>query len=434
MRRTKWTQTYRSASRPLLVGLCRSPHSKGEALYLDRYHGADLWSRAEDERRLLNVSQTVDYFFEQCEDTVRHTNETILHWLSSYRRDQPYRRPVILPSHERTRKVYRSTWKKFLYFLLRLYRLGSVAQISLLGLELTEAQRMPVQKTWDVLHYRRGKDSTDSGLLSPGLESIDSKLSPDKGAKSSCPSSTDTLADDIESTPNSECNDSDVQTTENSDIVDTDDDDYDGEDDEEDKLMSEEGEDEECDNASTSDLSDTDTASQEVDLFLADHIGRLSLTFLSESVVDGQLSTTLLVYFSGILGMSPDGLTFLRPRNFTSKLSALIYCIRLLVLERTLPRFPHTGDDWPQRPRHSQVLELNQLRQETLCYGVQAPVGEFLSLRAYGRSLANSEGAVFKFFWSDDGRRVTWSGMQSTVDDFQRLGENVLDAATQGCN
>ena len=217
--------------------------------------------------------------------------------MNSYRRDQPYRRPFILPSRERTHKLYRSTWKKFLYFLLQLYRLDSAARTSLLALELIEAKRMPIQQTWDVLHDRRKEDSTDSGLLSPDLESIDSKSSPDKSAKSSYSSSTGTLEDDIESTPNSECNDSDVQTTENSDTSVTDDDDYDGEDDEEeDKVMSEESEEEEWDDASTGDLSDTDTVSQEVDPFLVDHIGRLSLTFLSESVVDGQPSTTLTIY------------------------------------------------------------------------------------------------------------------------------------------
>jgi hypothetical protein len=62
----------------------------------------------------------------------------------------------------------------------------------------------------------------------------------------------------------------------------------------------------------------------------------LSSFLVSESSVDGRPGSTLLVYFSGVLGFSVDGSTFRRPRNYTSDLPALIYCIRLLVLERAL--------------------------------------------------------------------------------------------------
>ena len=115
MRRTKWTQTYRCASRPLLVALCRRPQTNGKALRLGSFHQTDLWSSAKDETRLLRVGPMVDYLLERAEDTVRHTDEGILHWLSSHRPDQSYRRPFQLPAHERSRKAYRSTWKKFLY-------------------------------------------------------------------------------------------------------------------------------------------------------------------------------------------------------------------------------------------------------------------------------------------------------------------------------
>jgi hypothetical protein len=77
--------------------------------------------------------------------------------------------------------------------------------------------------------------------------------------------------------------------------------------------------------------------------------------FLStEEYENGKLLSTLLIYVSGILGISYDGSTFERAKNYTSKLSALIYSIRMIILEATLPRFAHDrlgrlwADQYPQ--------------------------------------------------------------------------------------
>ena len=75
---------------------------------------------------------------------------------------------------------------------------------------------------------------------------------------------------------------------------------------------------------------------------LSSLIARLSVYFISEKFAHSRPNTTLLVYFSGILGISVDGSTYLRPSNYTSKILALIYCMRLLVLERALPRRSYT--------------------------------------------------------------------------------------------
>jgi hypothetical protein len=48
-----------------------------------------------------------------------------------------------------------------------------------------------------------------------------------------------------------------------------------------------------------------------------------------------------LIYFASVLGISTYGLTFERPSNYTPKLYGLINCIRLVLLETSLPRFPH---------------------------------------------------------------------------------------------
>ena len=74
---------------------------------------------------------------------------------------------------------------------------------------------------------------------------------------------------------------------------------------------------------------------------LSDLMLRFAQSLATEEYKDGNSSLTLLIYFSGVLGMSADGLTFERASNYTSKLSALIYCVRLLAIESTLPRCAH---------------------------------------------------------------------------------------------
>ena len=62
----------------------------------------------------------------------------------------------------------------------------------------------------------------------------------------------------------------------------------------------------------------------------------LLITLSTEEVIDGRPASTLLVYFSGMLGFSADLVGFLPARIYTSNLAGLIYVQRLLFLEYAL--------------------------------------------------------------------------------------------------
>ncbi|QKD56906.2 uncharacterized protein FOBCDRAFT_203955 [Fusarium oxysporum Fo47] len=64
---------------------------------------------------------------------------------------------------------------------------------------------------------------------------------------------------------------------------------------------------------------------------------QLCLTISTEHFSEGRPSSTLLVFFSGILGFSKDCSQFLLARQFCPYLSGLIYIQRLILLERALP-------------------------------------------------------------------------------------------------
>jgi hypothetical protein len=64
---------------------------------------------------------------------------------------------------------------------------------------------------------------------------------------------------------------------------------------------------------------------------------QLSISFSTASFWQGQPISSLIVYFSGILGFSTDAQNFLSARKFTPYLFALIYVQRLLFLEYAFP-------------------------------------------------------------------------------------------------
>lgn len=71
------------------------------------------------------------------------------------------------------------------------------------------------------------------------------------------------------------------------------------------------------------------------------------------------------------------------------------------------------------------------IRERFLCFGCQAPFGELLALRGYGRVLSRSNGPTFRVRWSDDGQSISWVDGRLSRDDFRRIGRQVLqDAAS----
>ncbi|KAL2196647.1 hypothetical protein P885DRAFT_77767 [Corynascus similis CBS 632.67] len=184
-------------------------------------------------------------------------------------------------------------------------------------------------------------------------------------------------------------------------------------------IEEEEEEEEEGQTTSEDDSSDQATSSIFEERFL-----------VTEPFQDGQADSTLLVYFSGVARISVDRSWFERASQYTPKLLALIYCARLILLETTLPRFAHHSIRIPARPRHDQLTRLNEIRTRAFCLGSQAPIGELLSLRGYGRKLARSDGPVFRVQWSNDDEILSWDEGQISMEQFRALSYNLLRSVT----
>ncbi len=131
----------------------------------------------------------------------------------------------------------------------------------------------------------------------------------------------------------------------------------------------------------------------------------------TEDYDDGCSGSSLLVYFAGLCGLSqPDGAEFVRPAKYMTHASGLIYCVCLIILEGTLPRVAHTSIGIAARPCRGLLPVLQPVRREKMCDGSASPLGEFLSLLAFGTVLRQSEGPTCLVEWSENGEEVSWDG------------------------
>ena len=76
---------------------------------------------------------------------------------------------------------------------------------------------------------------------------------------------------------------------------------------------------------------------------LQDSVAEFCTYICTEPYRDGKAGTTIMVYLAGVLGIAQDGKSFERPKNYTSKLSAILHSARLCLLEATFPRFPYVS-------------------------------------------------------------------------------------------
>ncbi|KAK7583216.1 hypothetical protein V3481_012509 [Fusarium oxysporum f. sp. vasinfectum] len=168
----------------------------------------------------------------------------------------------------------------------------------------------------------------------------------------------------------------------------------------------------------------------------ADILLRFCYFAITEDFEGGLASSTMLVYFSAVRGLStPNGNEYLQPHRFTPVLARLIYCSRLVFLEAVLPHFSRIYGGIARPPRHGLLRRLNAARREYMCDGTLSPMGEFLSLLSYGNALRRSQGSTFRFHWSDDGEVLSWNGNQRlSMVDFRRLACKVLRSVTASCS
>lgn len=439
MRRTGWLVTYRGVDRLMALQLRSPAVTDGRALCLGSSGDREFHSPAADERCLALIQQALNHFVDRCEDTVRHTDHSVRCRLRSQIPGRPYKAPFEIPAQKSTRTRYRACMRAAIFFCLRASRLDEPECLELLRLRFSARQRRAAAMLWDAaLAEAAAQNCTEwqqpctarSDMVNKNDTPLYRHAWPYRSTnrrKSRClATERQTLL--AESTSDEDSDAEDVNTS-----------------DEIDCISNRDGADLDGDSARGSwhsrkpvdqygrrsqENHNTDVSSDicTTNSALADAVGEFFSFLCSEEFEESMSSSTLLVYFCGTLGFSPDGLGFEPARNFTPKLSAMIYSIRLCILERTLPRIDHLSATWPRRPRYGHLEHLNPIRELLLCNSCQAPMGELLSLRSFGRAASRADGPSFRVSWSDDAHIISWYDGRIDMEQFRSLGEVVLQS------
>ncbi|KAF6783210.1 hypothetical protein CSOJ01_15923, partial [Colletotrichum sojae] len=362
---------FNGARRDLLVWMSQIPSPTASASYHFPLGSEDeatiAKSSSEDEKRLQYLLGAVDDLFDTCEDTIRHTDNSMRCWLRSQDPHRPYKAPFELVGRRATSQAYRRTVKMLLCFCSRaidtLWSDNVWADVDM------DTSGRPVMEEDSDEEDETATDNESDSDDEPGEEDLDKLLSLQQN------------------TNNTNFEDRPTADKDNFGPV----------------------------------LGNNPPENAVQDLIL-----QLLYFLFTEEYEGGRSGSTLLVYFCGVLGISSDGTVFQRPKNYTKHLSALIYCARLIIMEVLLPRKSHPYAGYPARPRRGQLDRLNEVRREKMCLGSQAPLGELISLRAYGRALSMSDGPSFRVNWSDDGKILRWDEHRLSMAQFRSLADDVL--------
>jgi hypothetical protein len=162
MRRTKWAETYRGVNRRLLLSLRQAPARDGHKLYLGRYGLEEVYSSESCERQLAAVDRAVDRFFSRCEDTIRHTDHSVLCWLRGQIVGRPYKAPFDIPARKSTIVKYCGIWKSMLFFYIRLFQVEPRLRHEFLRFTPSRAQSEACQELLAVLESMTVDPATTS--------------------------------------------------------------------------------------------------------------------------------------------------------------------------------------------------------------------------------------------------------------------------------
>jgi hypothetical protein len=149
MRRTGWAKTFADSDRSFLAKVAQMPHVAEHGLLLGTSNGTDLYSCKADEQRLVLMIAALGRIFDQCADTIRHTDVSMRCWLRSQFIVRAYKAPFELVGRESTSHSYQRLMKRCVCFCIRLWRMGEEERQQIAKRNLTESQCQALVQVWD---------------------------------------------------------------------------------------------------------------------------------------------------------------------------------------------------------------------------------------------------------------------------------------------
>lgn len=128
--RTQWRVIFENARRNILRAMTRLPdrHSLTSDYIMaqgSRQGDPCIRSSYMDEQKIPCTMRVLDLVIDRCENTVRHTDRTLLCWLSSLKLHVYRENPFCLVADKSSETRYRVLQKRSLAFVIRLYRMSN---------------------------------------------------------------------------------------------------------------------------------------------------------------------------------------------------------------------------------------------------------------------------------------------------------------------
>jgi hypothetical protein len=125
IRRTGWEEMLRNARRDFLITLAELPAPRENSYILTIHNGEPIVSSREDKRQLVNIMAAINRLFDRCNNTVRHTDNSLRRWIRGRFPDLPYKAPFELVTTSSSEQKYRRQIKRCVCFWLRFWKLPS---------------------------------------------------------------------------------------------------------------------------------------------------------------------------------------------------------------------------------------------------------------------------------------------------------------------
>jgi len=339
------------------------------------------------EHKLQIVSDAIDKMSEWALSTLNRlsTNRSMLIWLRSTSAETPSTYAYKLPQEPATVKNYINHWKQLMYYVLRTALLDEATREEVYGIKFEGNQLVIIAEILKLLEEfpeMPQKDGEDDN-------------------------------NDFDDDEDLEIYDYNSDEDENEDY-----DDDDGGDQNIDENMDE--------NEDANGIGDDDEIlngeySKRLTI-LAEKFMELSIVFIKQEFeYDGRSHNSPLCHFADVLGISNLTGRFKEAYNYTSHIAAMMWMIRLWVLEYVAPSRNYiTLNCVLHRPNSETIQRLRKVHKTYLTKGSFTAMDRFIQILDCGREVVISAGRPALLNWDEDYKSVQIKQVNLKMDEFRK--------------
>lgn len=363
-----------------------------------------LWSRAEREEQ-GKLARLAESFERQVARGVARLDRVpvdTLKWLASIDPSKPRGRPFGLKDVASSMTRYKTYWKRYLCYCVRVFRAGRDASADTHGVRFTDEQWSQL----GVIVQQLDNDNDDDDGDAPIEASQADRGSPAGSAQVGENGGT--------SWPTAGCDDEDLAGI----FGDMDM----GERQHEDEYMSED----EYEIEEVTEHTADEEAVDEADAVLDRHVFLFCISSMKQKVLCDVYINPLL-HFCAVLGIDGEMLSYRGAIGYTGQLAGLMWSGRLLMLE-------HVFEDQPEDPNEmtiEAVKHFEDVYRLWLAEGSYSPFSNIIRWMSYGRGYREKEPGMARLMWEEQGVTMRWLGHRITVDDLRSAAQLVVRNAEE---